>query len=125
MANTKVTKNIENGSKYYVMEWTVIGDGSGEETAVRINTTTGDLGTNPKILEVKAALTGFSARLLFDATADEYALQIPSDNPVELCFRDQGGIASSAPAGITGDILVTTSGSGAGDSGFIHLVISK
>jgi len=125
MANTVTKQLIQNGSKYYVTKVTIIGDGSGEETATLLNTTSGDLGTNSKIISVTGALSGFSARLLFDATIDEYAMQIPSDHPVDFCFRTQGGVISSQGAGITGNILITTAGLGAGDSGFLLLEISK
>lgn len=125
MANTIARQVILNGSRNYVLRVTIIGDGSGEETALRLNSTTGDLGTNPKIISIQGALSGFSARLLWDATTDEYCLQVPSDNPVDWCFDKFGGLINTQPSGVTGDLVITTSGLGNGDSGVLFIAFSK
>lgn len=125
MANTIVRQVDLNGSVFYQLKVSIIGDGSGEETATILNATTGDLGTNSRIIGIRAALSGFSARILFDATSDEYVYQIPSDFNVDVDFRKSGALMNSLGAGNTGDILITTSGLGAGDSGVIYLDIKK
>lgn len=124
MANTITKQILANGSKYYIVKITIVGDGSGEETATRLNTTSGDMGTNPTLLEVETALSGFSARLLWDATTDVMICQIPSDDSVKLCFKGNP-LPNNAGTGKTGDILITTSGLGNGDSGHIILKVQK
>lgn len=126
MANTiNRARSVNLGSGIYLLQFTIIGDGSGEETATRMNITTGDLGTNAKIVNVYASLSGFSARILADATTDEYLLQIPSDMPMHWDLWKIGGLNNSNSTGNTGDLLITTSGLGSTDSGTIIMEIRK
>lgn len=125
MANTITRTTLVDGAGKYVVLFTIIGDGSGEETATRVNTTSGDLGTNASILKVQGAVSGFQARLLFDATTDVYALQLPTDVDIEFNFREFGGVKNFAGSGKTGDILITTNGLGAGDSGSFIITCLK
>lgn len=122
MANT-VTSTLHNTAtnRRYVMTLTIIGDGSGEETATRVNVTSGDLGLKPRLVSISGSLAGFSARLLWDATTDVFAHQIPSDHMVKHNYHRFGGLPNTAGAGVTGDLLITTAGLGNGDSGSLVL----
>ena len=77
------------------------------------------------IRRVVANLSGFSARLLFDATTDVYAWQIPSDFPTDNHFQAIANIPNPLASGNTGDVVITTSGLGTGDSGTIVLYVEK
>lgn len=125
MANTIARQVLLNGTQLYVVKLTIIGDGSGEESAILVNNTTGDLGTNSKIMKIVSSVSGFHARLLFDATTDVFAWELTDSACNIIDFEKEGGLINNAGTGITGDILLTTVGLGAGDSGSILLVIRK
>ena len=125
MANTiNRAKCVATGPKRYLLYTTIIGDGSGEETATILNATTADIGTNSKILQVWASLTGFSAKIYEDANTDEYLFQLVNDQNINFDFNIFGGLQHSKPAGATGDILITTTGLGSGDCGTIIMDIA-
>lgn len=125
MANTVARRVIMNDSRNYIVEFTVTGDGSGEETLLRVNNATGDMGTANKIMSINYALIGFSAKLFFDATTDVHAWSMDADKQETAKFYKYGGLTNNAGAGVTGDILITTAGLGAGDHGAIILWVKK
>ncbi len=125
MANAIAKQVLINGPQTYVLKVTIIGDGSGEETATLLNATTGDCGTAPSLKRVVASLTGFSAKLLWDATTDVMVQQLVAEQPIDLDYCFPGGLKNNGGTGVTGDILITTAGLGAGDSGHIYLEIKK
>lgn len=54
--------------------------------------------------------------LEFDATTDVLALALPfNGSPMEMDFRDIGGLKNTSGVGITGDVTLTTTGLAAGD----------
>ena len=79
-----------------------------------------------RILEVYASCSSANTarvKLLFDATTDTLAMDIPvCTNPTKANFRRFGGLVNSGGSGKTGDILVTTTGLAAGDA--ITLVLT-
>lgn len=126
MANTITTTLVESGQANYMFRVDIQGDGSGEITATRINAVTGDMGAKSnRILEVKAELSGFSATLLWDATTPVMAFQIPSDMNTHQCYIRDSGILNPNASGVTGDLKITTSGLGTGDTGHIDIWVRK
>lgn len=125
MANTVARRVILNGSRNYVVEFTVVGDGTGEETLTRINETSGDMGTDNKIMSINYVLNGFNAKLYFDASTDLFAWGLDSDKQETVKFNKVGGLVNNAGTGKTGDLLITTTGLGIGDSGSIIVWFRK
>lgn len=125
MANTVARRVILNGSRNYVVEFTVVGDGTGEETLTRINETSGDMGTDNKIMSINYVLNGFNAKLYFDASTDLFAWGLDSDKQETVKFNKVGGLVNNAGTGKTGDLLITTTGLGAGDAGSIIVWFRK
>ncbi len=125
MANTIARQVLFDGSRKHVERFTIIGDGSGEETATLVNAVSGNMGVTTKFVRVDANLSGFSARLLWDASTPVFFQQLVSDEPIIHDYYDYGGIINNAGAGVTGDIKITTSGLGNGDSGSITFVTMK
>jgi hypothetical protein len=75
-------------------------------------------GTKLVIDKIEGVLSGFTARLLFDATTDLEIAAMPDATLFEYCWKKFGGFPSGkAGAGSTGDVLLTTSGLGNGDRG--------
>lgn len=125
MANTITRQVLNNGPRDYVVKFTIIGDGSGEETAARVNSVTGDMGTDVALMEVEAAFSGFSGLLYWDATSDIPLAQIAADMETLKCFRSIGGIVNNAGTGKNGDVILATTGLGTGDSGTIVMRCKK
>lgn len=125
MANTVTRQVLVNGSRNYVVKFTITGDGSGDETGVRINAVSGDMGTDNKIMKVMAGFDNFSGSILFDATTDVLAMVIPPNTFLKHDYKHFGGIINNAGAGKTGDILLSTNGLGANEHGYIVVEVKK
>lgn len=133
MANTITTQVIINGPRDVVIKVNILGDGSGEETDTIIFDASAyaPIADENKLMKIEYALNGFSAYLEWDATADVPLISLVGDHPYfmpyDFCESSMGvaGIPNNAGAGRTGDILITTSGLGAGDNGHIILYVAK
>ena len=131
MANTLNTQVILDGQYTTVIKITIEGDGSGEETKTIIfdasayNPAT----TNNKLRGIKYLLNGFDADLFWDATTDVLIIALDENLQEEIDFTDvdtrYSGIPNNGGTGRTGDILISTNGLGATDTGYIILYINK
>lgn len=127
MANTITRQTLNDGEKNLTVKVHIVGDGSGEETnTVLIDASTYSpvLPTNARLMRTHSHMSGFTAELLWDATANVPAINIP-DYDESSDFSHIGGLKNNAGAGVTGDVLITTTGLGAGDKGTIILTFSK
>lgn len=130
MANSITKQTIVDGSKWLIVKIHIEGDGSGEETnTVLIDASTYTPAfTNESLQVIHAMLSGFTCDLLWDATAN---VPITNIADYEAHFSETesqavgNGFPNNAGAGKTGDILITTSGLGAGDHGTMVLKIKK
>lgn len=127
MANTITTQTIVDGAKNLVTKTTILGDGTGEETATLLidASTFSGAPDKLKIVRIQAYLTGFSVKLLWDATTDVTAIELPAGGDLSMDFEKFGGLINNAGTGVTGDIMFTTVGLGAGDTGTIVLEMKK
>ncbi len=127
MANTIAEHVITDGERNTLVKYTIVGDGSGEEsdTILVDKSTFSGAFTDFRIDSVVAVQNGFSSILSWDATANVLAIAIP-DQDTNFCIRDgAGGIPNNSGTGKTGDILISTTGLGAGDKGHIILGLRK
>jgi len=138
MANTITNKTLHVSSTRAVQYITLASDGTNETATViydssAIATANGDADTlTCTILSLYgSASTANTARvkLLFDASTDVLAIDIPAGtNPTAVDFRRTipiGGLKNTAGSGITGDILLTTTGLASGDAITIVLEVSR
>jgi hypothetical protein len=128
MANTITKTHLLNGPLNLVTHVTIVGDGSGEESAAILidRSTFAPDGTKLILDKVTGHLTAFSARLLWDATADLEICQMPADQWFFYDWCGVGGFPSGkAGAGGTGDLLITTASLGNGDRGTFTLYMRK
>lgn len=131
MANTVAKQTLIDGSRNLVVKIYLESDGaSGElsDTVLIDASTYSPAFTDAKLVSVHANLSGFTAKLEWDATTDTPLISLP-DYEVHYSGNEVGvgvnGIPNDAGTGVTGDILITTSGfTAAGDRGtiVIHLV---
>lgn len=124
MANTISKQVIQNGPRNLVLNIYIAGDGSGDETATTL-VDASTYGTSELTLEsFWSGLSGFTADLLWDATANVPFLHLPGYDV--RYFPDKiDGIPNNAGDGKTGDILITTTGLGNGEKGTIILHLRK
>jgi hypothetical protein len=130
MPNTITATTLHDGPRNLVQLINITGDESGNESATVLvdrSAHTPD-GTELVVEKIEGLLSGFSATLLFDATADLAFVSLSDGDWFCHDWRDVGGISSNkAGAGATGDILITTAGleSGATDAATFILHMRK
>ena len=126
MTNTIEAQTINDGERNLVVKVHIDGDGSGEETATLLidMSAYNNSPTSLRLDRVQAALTGFSVELLWDATTDVHATNIP-DFDVSQDFGHIGGLNNNAGTGVTGDVNFSTVGLGSGDTGTMMLYFTK
>ena len=132
--NTVTNTRMIVGRKKIVQYVTILSDGT-EETGTVIydsSSVATALGiVDPltcRIRDVKYIASGSStiAHLLFDASTDVLALSLPYSGGaanLNINFAEIGGLHNYAGTGITGDILLTTTGLNSGDTLTIILTV--
>lgn len=129
MANTITKTTLVDGARNLIQLINIVGDGSGEETdtvLVDRSAFAPTDGTELVVERIEGLLTGFAARLIFDATADLIFARLPDGDWFCHDWSKFGGISSGkAGAGVTGDILITTAGLGNGDAATFILAMRK
>ena len=124
MANAITTTYQVNGSCLFTAKVDIIGDGSGEAAAVKIIDHTALTGSPStfKIRAIQWATDGtFTSQLLWDATTDVHAFEIGFPNG-GIRFSDTGAhLVNNAGTGVTGDLLLTTTGLANGSKGSIFI----
>ena len=125
MANTIEKQVINDGKLNYKVKVHIDGDGSGDEAATLLIdvSTLNHAPTGLVLISVNSALVGFTAELEWDATTNIHFWEIPDyDHSINL---GEAGIPNNAGAGVTGDVDITTTGLGAGDTGHMVLLFEK
>lgn len=117
---TTASQVIVDGSRNLIIKTVTTGASDVTDEVVIDVSTLAPAASQLKIMEIEAALIGCSAILEFDATADDVVFALPEGEDV-YDFRSFGGIPDPLSSGTTGDIVITTTGLGAGDT--ITLII--
>jgi len=127
MANTLTKQTIFDGQRKVIVKIHIVGDGSGEETTANLidASSYSPAFTDERLVSVTSSLVGFSASLIWDATANVDIVALAEGDTIIDFDVYAGGIANNAGAGKTGDILLQTVGLGAGDEGTIILELIK
>ena len=121
MADAVTSQTILDGERLFIAKFTNISDGTGETGVVKIDVST--LAPNAfnracngvKLNKIFGTTHGMEVRILWDATTDQFAWQIPQNSNYLMDLSSFGGIPNNAGAGKTGDVLFTTSDQSAGD----------
>jgi len=128
MANTVTQQIIEDGKKNTIIKFFISGDGSGEETNYTLFDASAYIteSTNNRLRKICYNLNGFDAVLYWDATLNVPIISLDEGLQEEVDFFKYGGsLINNAGAGKTGNILITTTGLGAGDEGYLILHINQ
>lgn len=121
MADAVTSQTILDGERLFIAKYTNISDGTGETGVVKVDVSTlnpnafGYACNGVKINKIWSTTHGMEVRILFDATADTFAWMIPQNTNYFMDFSLFGGIRSNAGAGVTGDVLFSTSDASSGD----------
>lgn len=110
MADSVTTQTIEDGKRNLVMKFTNVSDGTGESGVIKVDasTFTPALTASLKVRKIEYNVTGGAVRMLWDAASDVTFAYLTGYGVLDL--TDTQGIVNNAGAGVTGDILFTTSG---------------
>lgn len=124
MADTVSSQTLKDGSKYTVMKFTNLSDGTGESAVTKVDVSAlTPIASLMTIEEIWYNINGMVVTLLWDATSDVRIIDLSGDGHMDL--RDIGGLYNNAGAGVTGDIQLTTTGHTAGDNYTLILKMRK
>jgi hypothetical protein len=121
MADAVASQTILDGERLFIGKFTNISDGTGETGALKIDVSTlrasasGNACNGVKINKIYATTFGMEVRILWDATTDVFAWMLPTNSNYLMDLSSFGGIPNNAGAGVTGDVLFTTTNAAAGD----------
>lgn len=125
MADAVTTQTIRDDSKYTIIKLTNLSDGTGESAVLKVDVST--LNGAPSTVAIEKiwySVSGMNVTLLWDATTDVRIIELGANTGV-MCFKEFSGLPNNAGVGITGDILLTTTGHTSGDSYSIILKLKK
>ena len=133
MADAVTTTTIQDGDRIAVIQLTNTSDGNGESAVTKVdvsalqpNSSGGQACTGVKLGKIVYSTFGMSVKLLWHATTNTICWDLNSDYTTDEDFTGFGGIQNTAAAsGKTGDIKLTTTGAGSGDSYVIVLTLIK
>ena len=121
MADAVTSQTILDGERLFIAKFTNISDGTGETGVLKIDVSTlnpnsfGLACNGVKINKIYGTTHGMEVRILWDATTDQFAWQIPQNSNYLMDLSSFGGIPNNTGAGSTGDVLFTTADASAGD----------
>jgi len=131
MADAVATTTIIDGPRKAVIYCTDTSDGDGEAAVTKVDVSSLsqspdlDTCTGVRLEKVVFSNVGMGVKILWDATADVIALELPADYSDTLDFSDISGLPNYAGSGKTGDIQFTTVGATSGDTYSVTLYCIK
>jgi len=123
MADAVTVTTVIDGPREAVFYLTNTSDGVGEAAVTKVDVSElsalqdGTACTGVRIKQITFTNVGMGVKLLWDATTDVIAAQLPADYSDTLDYSDMSGLPNVAAAGgNTGDIQLTTVGHSDGDT---------
>jgi|TARA_R110002020_G_scaffold79165_10_gene198711 hypothetical protein len=131
MADAVTSQTIQDGQRTAIMKFTNLSDATGETNVAKVSVasleaqeTTGAACTSVTVQSIQFVTYGLAVRIDLDATANVLLATLPENYSDSLDFSDYG-VPNNAGGGVTGDILFSTIGAGAGDSYMVVLTMTK
>ena len=131
MADAVATTTIIDGPRKAVIYCTDTSDGDGEAAVTKVDVSALsqspdlDTCTGVRLEKVVFSNVGMGVKILWDATADVIALELPADYSDTIDFSDISGLPNYAGSGKTGDVQFTTVGATSGDTYSVTLYCIK
>ena len=123
MADAVTATTVIDGPKTAVIYCTNTSDGSGEAAVTKVDVSAlsslqdGTACTGVRIEKITFTNVGMGVKILWDASTDVIAAELPADYSDTLDYSDMSGLPNvAASGGNTGDIQLTTVGHGSGDT---------
>ena len=123
MADAVKTTTIEDGDRTGVIYCSNTSDGTGEAAVTKVDVS--ELASNQDgtscsgvtLQKVIFSTVGMGVKILWDASTDVIAVELPADYSDTLDYSDISGLPNNAASGgKTGDIQFTTVGHSSGDT---------
>jgi hypothetical protein len=132
MADAVTATTVEDGPKEAVFYLTNTSDGTGESAVTKVDVSAlsslqdGTACTGVRIKKITFTNVGMGVKLLWNASTNVIAAELPADYSDTLDYSDMSGLPNvAASGGNTGDIKLTTLGHSSGDTYSIVLHCSK
>jgi hypothetical protein len=132
MADAVTATTVQDGPKKAIIYCTNTSDGSGEAAVTKVDVSAlsslqdGTACTGVRIEKITFTNVGMGVKVLWDASTDVIAAELPADYSDTLDYSDISGLPNvAASSGKTGDIQLTTVGHGSGDTYSIVLYCLK
>tara|TARA_R110000796_G_scaffold61047_1_gene141227 strand:- start:5142 stop:5546 length:405 start_codon:yes stop_codon:yes gene_type:complete len=123
MADAVTATTVIDGARSAVIYCTNTSDGTGESAVVKVDVSAlsdradGTSCTGVRLQKVSFSTAGMGVKLLWDASTDVIAVELPADYSDTLDYSDISGLPNvAASGGKTGDIQLTTVGHSSGDT---------
>ena len=132
MADAVTATTVEDGPKKAVFYCTNTSDGTGESAVTKVDVSAlsslqdGTACTGVRIQKIVFTNVGMGGNILWNASTNVIAAQLPADYSDTLEYSDISGLPNvAASSGKTGDIKFTTVGHSSGDTYSIVLYCLK
>jgi len=132
MADAVTATTVIDGPKTAVIYCTNTSDGTGESAVTKVDVSAlsslqdGTSCTGVRIQRIVFTNVGMGVKVLWNASTNVIAAQLPADYSDTLDYSDISGLPNvAASGGKTGDIKFTTVGHGSGDTYSIVLYCLK
>ena len=123
MADAVTATTVQDGPKKAVFYLTITSDGTGEAAVTKIDVSglaslkDGTACTGVRIEKIVFTNVGMGVKILWNATTNVIAAQLPADYSDTLDYSDMSGLPNvAASSGKTGDVKLTTVGHSDGDT---------
>jgi len=123
MADAVTATTVIDGPKSAVIYCTNTSDGTGESAVTKVDVSAlsslqdGTACTGVRIQKIVFTNVGMGVKILWDASTDVIAAQLPADYSDTLDYSDISGLPNvAASGGNTGDVQFTTVGHSSGDT---------
>lgn len=127
MADT-TTSQLYDGARNINLKYTIYSDGTGQTGTVILNVSalTPNPGVHMKIRRIRYSIEGMYVRLQWDATTPiDIAVLGGGTNILDFSDEYAGGFPNNAGTGVTGNVLLTTTGQLAGSNATINIEAIK
>ena len=127
MGDAVATQVLYEDANYYVAKFTNVSDGTGESAVAKVDVSAlTPACARVQINKIIYSTYGMGVDLYWDATTNVLAWSLGADDSGVIDFVSElYPLVNNAGTGITGDVLFTTIGHGAGDTYSIILECKK
>jgi len=131
MADAVTSQTLVDGHQTAVLKFTNISDGTGEDAVKKVDVSSlatnvrGEACTRATIEKIWWQCNGMKVKVLFDATTDDFCIELGENQSGHHDYTSFGGLTNPASSGVTGDIMFTTVGHTSADSYTIIMQVRK